>query len=242
MSTHLQSGLVRVGIQYVSLILACLFFQTVWSDTSLCHHAPNNCSCSLTEDELYNLSCAGLGFTEFPFISTTLQMKVSSLNLSNNYITNLPTDCLSNFTSLKSLTLSSNKWVCNADLIWLQDWLIDQKQNNNITIDYEGITCEKPEHLKNQLLIYVDFVKNLMSCVLLNDQSKTVLYNLWDNDNGYDTERCANFCHDESYVYAALYGTTTCICGSIDGTISDTDCTDACTNLDSTCKMTIWLM
>ncbi|XP_033124417.1 polycystin-1-like [Anneissia japonica] len=100
------------AFQYVQLLIilfVCFAAQPTTNATStLCYLGPNNCSCNTTAEDLYKVSCVNLNFWEFPSISEPLAVKIIYLDLSNNYITNLHPESLSNFSSLQTLHLSSN--------------------------------------------------------------------------------------------------------------------------------------
>ena len=75
---------------------------------------------------------------------TVSYMKTGSiivLNIANNSITTLPSK-LSNISSLQSVKLSGNNFICDCEMTWMIEWLSKRTPyGERIVKDYQDIVC-----------------------------------------------------------------------------------------------------
>ena len=75
---------------------------------------------------------------------TVTFMKTGSiveLNLANNSITSLPSE-ISNISSLQSVMLSGNKFICDCKMTWMMKWFSKRNLNGKqIVKDYQDVVC-----------------------------------------------------------------------------------------------------
>ena len=75
---------------------------------------------------------------------TVIYIKTGSmleLNLANNRIITLPSK-LSNISSLQSVKLSGNNYICDCKMTWMIQWLLKRNLNNNSLIeDRKNVVC-----------------------------------------------------------------------------------------------------
>ena len=95
---------------------------------------------------------------------TVIYMKTASiteLNLANNSITSLPSE-LSNISSLQSVRLSGNKYICDCEMIWMIQWLSRQTANGErIVKDYQNVVCHSGKLVGKQIY---KLTSNEMGC------------------------------------------------------------------------------
>ena len=66
---------------------------------------------------------------------------IAELNLANNNITTLPSK-LSNVSSLQSVKLSENRFICDCEMTWMIKWLSKRTPHGErIVIDYRDVVC-----------------------------------------------------------------------------------------------------
>ena len=66
---------------------------------------------------------------------------VTELNLADNSITSLPSK-LSNISSLQSVKLSGNNFICDCEMTWMIQWLSKRNLNGKrIVKDYRSVVC-----------------------------------------------------------------------------------------------------
>ena len=75
---------------------------------------------------------------------TITYMKTGSiveLNLANNSITRLPSK-ISNISSLESVTLSGNEFICDCEMTWMIQWFLKLNSNSERLVkDYQDVVC-----------------------------------------------------------------------------------------------------
>ena len=69
------------------------------------------------------------------FIDALQQSLMEILDLSKNNLTTLPRK-ITNLTSITDIWLSNNPFICNCDMLWMKDWMV------NFTKDYDQVKCD----------------------------------------------------------------------------------------------------
>ena len=86
---------------------------------------------------------------------------ITELNLANNSITSLPSE-LANISSLQSVTLSGNKFICDCKMTWMIQWLSRQRGNGErIVKDYQDVVCHSGMLIGKQIY---KLTSNEMGC------------------------------------------------------------------------------
>uniref|UniRef100_A0A8B9KW76 Si:ch211-117l17.7 n=1 Tax=Astyanax mexicanus TaxID=7994 RepID=A0A8B9KW76_ASTMX len=80
--------------------------------------------------------------------------KLAKLELSNNYLKNLPGDTFLDLNSLQSVTLGHNRWDCTCSITGFVEWL---NQNQRVVSDVDDVLCHKPQLLQNRKLTSLTF-------------------------------------------------------------------------------------
>ena len=76
---------------------------------------------------------------------------ITELNLVNNDITRLPSE-VSNITSLQTVTLSKNKFICDCDMTWMIEWFaVRNKDGTRKVKDYNKIVCPSRKSVKTPI-------------------------------------------------------------------------------------------
>ena len=66
---------------------------------------------------------------------------ITDLNLANNSITTLPSK-ISNISSLQSVKVSGNNFICDCEMTWMIEWLSKRTTNGErIVKDYQNVVC-----------------------------------------------------------------------------------------------------
>ena len=99
---------------------------------------------SPTSNALYQFSKVDLNFNNIPNISTEAVdrfIKASTLlhlDLSNNQLSTLPEN-IRNWTFLKTLKISENKFICDCDTFRMKQWLLNETL---VVENFENIKCQ----------------------------------------------------------------------------------------------------
>uniref|UniRef100_H3B277 Polycystin 1, transient receptor potential channel interacting n=1 Tax=Latimeria chalumnae TaxID=7897 RepID=H3B277_LATCH len=173
---------------------------------------------------------------------------LQGLDLSKNAVFTLEAGIFSGLSSLSSVKLGSNRYVCDCSLAWLKEWL---QKDYTVIKDKEDIRCSKPASLANSPIVSVDFTSlpcadSFISCVTdpENLQDTILLYTYF----GPETQArnsCNLLCHQRGQTHYSLDTKDRCLCGSITRTaLSEGDlaaCTPVCSNaiLSRVCNRTV---
>ncbi|KAG7236792.1 hypothetical protein INR49_000255, partial [Caranx melampygus] len=124
-------------------------------DQSKVFSVPHLCMCRGSQVDCSNklLTTSDLP-TSFPAGTT-------ELHLHNNMLTSLPNGLLDDLTSLRSVSLHGNLWVCDCGVLYLRAWLL--QQHPSLMSDL-GVNCSSPPSLKGRLVMYLTEEEILSSC------------------------------------------------------------------------------
>lgn len=134
------------------LLLLCLLHVFGGQRSSAC---PQHCSCLGSQ---VNCSSRALTSTLLP---TSFPAGTTELHLHNNLLTSLPNGLFDEFTSLRSLSLHGNPWLCDCGILYLRAWLLRQPPSIKSHID---VSCSSPPSLRGRLVVYLTEQELLDSC------------------------------------------------------------------------------
>ncbi|XP_058845967.1 polycystin-1 isoform X1 [Acipenser ruthenus] len=141
------------------------------------------------------------------------------LDLSNNLIVTLEEKTFKELTSLHSVKLGSNSYLCDCALSWLKDWV---QQNAAMVLDREEITCSLPASLFNTPLTALDSpaipcADSYVSCVQRPQQQQQDAVLLYSSLDGppHTAASCNALCHRRTETHWSLDPKERCLCGSL---------------------------
>lgn len=134
------------------LPLLCLLLLFGSQRSSAC---PRLCSCHGTQ---VNCSSRSLHSSSLP---TSFPAGTTELRLHNNWLNHLPNGLLDDLTSLHSVSLHGNPWVCDCGILYLRAWLLRQPATLK---SHLGVNCSSPPGLRGRLVVYLTEEEVLESC------------------------------------------------------------------------------
>ncbi|XP_040011830.1 platelet glycoprotein Ib beta chain [Xiphias gladius] len=134
------------------LLFLCALFLFGAQRSSAC---PNLCSC---HGDQVDCSSKSLTSSSLP---TSFPQGTTWLRLHSNLLTTLPNGLLDDLTSLRSVSLHGNPWVCDCGILYLRAWLL--RQPASLT-SHLGINCSSPPTLRGRLVVYLTEAEVLDSC------------------------------------------------------------------------------
>lgn len=134
------------------LLLLCLLLVFGAQRSIACTH---HCSCLGSQ---VNCSAKSLTSSSLP---TGFPPGTTELYLHKNQLTNLPNGLLDDLTSLQSVSLHDNPWVCDCGILYLRAWLFRQSANLKAHL---GVSCSSPPSLRGRLVVYLTEQEVLESC------------------------------------------------------------------------------
>ncbi|XP_074525596.1 platelet glycoprotein Ib beta chain [Halichoeres trimaculatus] len=134
------------------LLLLSLLLLAAGQRSSSC---PHFCSCHGRQ-----VNCSSRFLTS-SLLPTGFPPETTDLHLHNNKLTHLPNGLLDSLTSLRSISLHNNSWVCDCGVLYLRAWL--QRQPANLK-SHLGVTCKSPAGLRGRLVVYLAEKEILDSC------------------------------------------------------------------------------
>ncbi|KAM3610417.1 uncharacterized protein V6R79_003845 [Siganus canaliculatus] len=94
-------------------------------------------------------------------LPTSFSAGTTHLHLHNNLLTSLPNGLLDDLTSLRSVSLHGNPWVCDCGILYLHSWLVRQPAGLR---SHLGVNCSSPPELRGRLVVYLTEQEILDSC------------------------------------------------------------------------------
>lgn len=134
------------------LPLLCLLLMFGGQRSSAC---PHHCSCHGSQ-----VNCNGRSLTSSS-LPASFPTGTTELHLHNNHLTSLPYGLLDDLTSLSSISLHGNPWVCDCGILYLRAWLLHQPVNLK---SHLGVNCSSPPNLRGRLVVYLNEQEILDSC------------------------------------------------------------------------------
>ncbi|XP_069563898.1 platelet glycoprotein Ib beta chain [Brachyistius frenatus] len=116
---------------------------------------PHLCSCHGGQ-----VDCSSRSLTSSS-LPTRFPAGTTELRLHNNLLTTLPNELLEDLTSLSSVSLHGNPWVCDCGVLYLRAWL--RRQPASLT-SHLGVNCSSPPSLRGRLVVYLTEEEVLESC------------------------------------------------------------------------------
>lgn len=116
---------------------------------------PHLCSCHGGE-----VDCSSRSLTSSS-LPSTFPAETTELRLHNNRLTTLPNGLLDDLTSLRSVSLHGNPWVCDCGILYLRGWLLRQR---SVLPSHLGVNCSSPADLRGRLVVFLTEEEVLASC------------------------------------------------------------------------------
>lgn len=134
------------------LLLLFLFLIFGGQRSSAC---PHYCLCRGSQ---VNCSSRSLNSSWLP---TRFPDGTTELLLHNNLLTTFPNGLLDDLTSLHSVTLHGNPWMCDCGVLYLRAWLRRQPVSQRSHLQ---VNCSSPPGLRGRLVVYLTEGEVLESC------------------------------------------------------------------------------
>lgn len=106
------------------------------------------------------MDCSGKYLTSSS-LPVSFPAGTTELHLHNNQLTTLPNGLLDGLTSLRSVSLHGNPWVCDCGILYLRGWLLRQPTTNTAHL---GVNCSSPPPMRGRLVVYLTEEEVLESC------------------------------------------------------------------------------
>ncbi|KAM9743902.1 platelet glycoprotein Ib beta chain isoform 1-T2 [Menidia menidia] len=85
----------------------------------------------------------------------------TDLHLHDNLLTTIPNGLLDDLTSLRSVSLHGNPWVCDCGILYLRAWL--RRQPAGLSA-HQQVNCSSPPGLRGRLVVHLSEEEVLDSC------------------------------------------------------------------------------
>lgn len=151
-SSLLSSSPLQWLIRMKGLLLLCLLFFCGGQRSSAC---PHGCSCHGSQ-----VDCSHRALTSSS-LPPNFPAGTTDLRLHNNLLTHLPNGLLDDLTSLNSVSLHGNPWVCDCGVLYLRAWLLRQPPSH---ASHLGVNCSSPPNLRGRQVVYLSEEEVLDSC------------------------------------------------------------------------------
>ncbi|XP_042276748.1 platelet glycoprotein Ib beta chain [Thunnus thynnus] len=142
----------KLLIRMKGLLLLCLLFFCGGQRSSACPHL---CSCDGSQ---VDCSARSMSSSSLP---ASFPAGTTELRLHNNLLTTLPNGLLDDLTSIRSVSLHGNPWVCDCGVLYLRAWLRRQPTSHT---SHLGVNCSSPPSLRGRLVVYLTEEEVLDSC------------------------------------------------------------------------------
>ncbi|XP_071339653.1 platelet glycoprotein Ib beta chain [Trachinotus anak] len=134
------------------LLLLCLLLLFGGQRSLAC---PHPCSCHGNR-----VDCSSKSLTSSS-LPTSFPAGTTELHLNNNLLSTLPNGLLDDLTSLHSVSLHGNPWVCDCGVLYLRAWLLRQPTS---LLVHPHVNCSSPHNLRGRLVAYLTEEEVLNSC------------------------------------------------------------------------------
>lgn len=133
-------------------LLLCLLLVFGGQRSSAC---PHHCSCLGSQ-----VNCSSRSITS-SLLPTSFPAGTTELHLHNNLLTSFPNGLLDDLTSLRSVSLHGNPWMCDCGILYLRSWLLRQPATLK---SHLGVICSSPPSLRGRLAVYLTEQEVLETC------------------------------------------------------------------------------
>ncbi|KAM4745733.1 platelet glycoprotein Ib beta chain [Anableps anableps] len=116
---------------------------------------PSLCSC---QDDQVDCSSRSLTSASLP---SSFPTGTTELRLHDNLLSTLPNGLLDDLTSLQSISLHGNPWICDCGILYLRAWL--RRQPSDLT-SHQAVSCSSPPSLRGRSVVYLTEEEVLESC------------------------------------------------------------------------------
>ncbi|XP_027889073.1 platelet glycoprotein Ib beta chain [Xiphophorus couchianus] len=116
---------------------------------------PHPCSC-----QGRRVNCSGRSLTSGS-MPPSFPTGTTELRLHDNLLSTLPNGLLDDLTSLRSVSLHGNPWICDCGILYLRAWL--RRQTTDVA-SYLGANCSSPPSLRGRSVVYLTEEEVLESC------------------------------------------------------------------------------
>ncbi|KAF7200626.1 platelet glycoprotein Ib beta chain [Nothobranchius furzeri] len=134
------------------LLLLCLILLFGGQRSSAC---PDLCSCKDGQ-----VDCSGRSLTSTS-IPTSFPSGTISLLLHDNLLTTIPNQLLDDLTSLRSISLHGNPWVCDCGILYLRSWI---SRRPSSLVSHPRVSCSSPPSLRGRMVEHLTEGEVLESC------------------------------------------------------------------------------
>lgn len=135
-----------------ALLLLCLLLIFGGHGSLACPHL---CTCQGTQ-----VDCSSRSLTSASMPSS-FPTGTTELRLHDNLLSTLPNGLLDDLTSLRSISLHGNPWICDCGILYLRAWL--RRQPTDLA-SHLGVNCSSPPGLRGRAVVYLTEEEVLESC------------------------------------------------------------------------------
>uniref|UniRef100_A0A3Q2EBQ3 Glycoprotein Ib platelet subunit beta n=2 Tax=Cyprinodon variegatus TaxID=28743 RepID=A0A3Q2EBQ3_CYPVA len=116
---------------------------------------PHLCSCQGSQ-----VDCSSRSITS-DSLPSSFPAETEELRLHDNLLSTLPNGILDDLTSLSSVSLHGNPWICDCGILYLRAWLRRQSASMG---SHLGVICSSPPSLRGRSVVYLTEEEVLESC------------------------------------------------------------------------------
>ncbi|XP_051825452.1 polycystin-1 isoform X2 [Antechinus flavipes] len=221
-----------------------------------CQPCGLDCDCTQGPDSACSVNCSGRGLRglgpELPIPPDVTSLDISDnfistleteffenlsslvqLDISNNKITTLEEGIFANLFNLSEINLSLNPFVCDCNLSWLPSWVEEQKIS---VVQLRETRCAEPLHLADVPILSVSFDgtcdEEYIACLQDNSSSTMAVVIFSAAHDGVLAQNiCSAFCFSIGQEYGGLSEEGSCFCGKAHSPNASSSCLLFCSGL-----------
>ncbi|KAM9101905.1 polycystin-1 isoform 2-T2 [Sarcophilus harrisii] len=234
-----------------------------------CQPCGLDCDCTQGPGSACSVNCSGRGLRglgpELPIPPDVTSLDISDnfistleteffenlsslvqLDISNNKITTLEEGLFANLFNLSEINLSLNPFVCDCNLSWLPGWVEEQKVS---VVQLRETQCAEPSHLADVPILSVSFDgtcdEEYIACLQDNSSSTMAVVVFSAAHDGVLAQNiCSAFCFSIGQEYGGLSEEGSCFCGKAHSPNASSSCLLFCSGLPASpaaCRVPIIL-
>ncbi|XP_074135622.1 polycystin-1 isoform X2 [Sminthopsis crassicaudata] len=234
-----------------------------------CQPCGLDCDCTQGPGSACSVNCSGRGLRglgpELPIPPDVTSLDISDnfistleteffenlsslvqLDISNNKITTLEEGIFANLFNLSEINLSLNPFVCDCNLSWLPSWVEEQKVS---VVQLREARCAEPSHLADVPIFSVSFDgtcdEEYIACLQDNSSSTMAVIIFSAAHDGVLAQNiCSAFCFSIGQEYGGLSEEGSCFCGKAHSPNASSSCLLFCSGLPASpaaCRVPIIL-